>query len=181
MPNTAPASAVFTVEALRKAAALAADTYRPLWTGLSGEESSGEAVARHLDATIILLDTDGWLRIHDNGKGWSTVAGPDDDSMTVEDMLRALLRVVRDEIGTDPRRTLSTALRHVAESSDGDPDTDHIAHAVLDLIIQAHTGVNSARAVPWAERLTRTHADITALLTAGARFARAYGPGPATS
>ncbi|MGW7620771.1 DUF6197 family protein [Streptomyces antimycoticus] len=181
--TTAPAvptaaAVVFTDETLRKAADLAADYYRPVWTGLSGEESSGEAVARHLEATITLLDKDGWVRIYDSGTDWST--GPDisdDDSMTVKAMVKSLLRLVRDEIGTDPHRTLSTALRHVGEGGGhGDPDTANIAEVVLDLVVRAHTGSDSACAKAWSERLNRTHTDITALLTAGARFARTYGP-----
>jgi hypothetical protein len=70
-----------------------------------------------------------------------------------------------------------TALRHVGESDDGDSDTRDIACEALTLLIQAHTGSPTARAMPWSERLGRTHADIAALLTAGAEFARTYGPG----
>jgi len=174
------AAVVFAGETLRTAASLATSghRYRPLWTGPSGEESSGEAVARHLEATNALLDTDGWVRTYDQGKDWSTgTQVPDDDSMTVKAMLQALLRLIRDEAaGTDSRRTLSTALRHVGEGGHGDPDTASIAIEVLGLVIQAHTGSDSASAVAWSERLTRTQADIAALLAAGSRFARTYGP-----
>lgn len=172
------AVAVFTDETLRKTADLATDFYRPVWTGPSGEESSGEAVARHLEATVALLDKEGWIRVYDQGKDWSTgVDIADDDSMTIKAMLKSLLRLVRDEIGTDPRRTLFTALHHVGEGGGhGDSDTAYIATMVLDLVIRAHTGSETASARPWSERLNRTHADITALLTAGARFAATYGP-----
>ncbi|MFF8431103.1 hypothetical protein ACF07Y_39405 [Streptomyces sp. NPDC016566] len=176
--TTAPAAAaMFTDETLRKAADLADDAYRPIWTGPSGEESSGEAVARHLEATIALLDKDGWIRIYNSAAEWSagnTLA--DDESMTVKAMLRQLIRYVRDELGRDSSRTLFTALRHVSESEHGDADTRNIAESALDLVIRAHTGQNTALANPWSERQHRTHADITALLTAGARFARTYGP-----
>ncbi|MFE9360345.1 hypothetical protein ACFYPB_40610 [Streptomyces olivaceoviridis] len=179
-----PAAAVFSDVTLSKAAELAADSYLPLWIGPSGEESSGEAVARHLEATIALLEQDGWIRVYDYNRDWSTggVDIADDDSMTVKDMLRALLRFVRDEsesgTGSGPQRTLSTALRHVGEDgAHGDTDTACVAGYVLDRLIQAHTGSDSARATPWSERQHRTHADITALLAAGARFARTYGPG----
>ena len=177
-PAVPTAAAVVTDEALSKAADLAADYYRPVWTGPSGEESSGEAIAHHLEATIILLDKDGWIRTYDHGKDWSTGTDlADDDSMTVKAMLKSLLRVVRDEIGSDPHRTLPTALRHVGEGGGhGDTDTAQVASVVLNLVIRAHTGSETALATPWSERLTRTHADITALLTAGARFARTYGP-----
>lgn len=178
-PATVPTAAMFSDETLRKAAQLAAGSYLPLWIGPSGEESSGESVARHLEATIALLDKDGWVRVYDSGKDWS--AGADlaaDDSMTIKDMLKTLLRFVRDESGAEPHRTLSTALRHVGEAGDhGDTDTVSVASHVLDRVIQAHTGSETARATPWSERQHRTHADITALLMAGARFARTYGPG----
>ncbi|MFJ6785585.1 hypothetical protein [Streptomyces yangpuensis] len=186
MPKTTTApttAAVFTDPTLSKAAELAADSYRPLWTGPSGEESSGDAVARHLEATSALLDKDGWIRTYDHGKDWSNGADlADDDSLTVKAMLKSLLRVVRDEIGTDPQRTLSTALRHIGEAGGhGDTDTASIASEVLDLVIRAHTGSDTARATPWSERQHRTHADITVLVAAGARFARTYGPGAVRS
>ncbi|GHC94163.1 hypothetical protein RFN57_03575 [Streptomyces violaceochromogenes] len=175
--STASAGVVFTDETLRKTAALVADAYRPVWTGASGEESSGEAVARHLEATAALLDKDGWIRAYDYSSDWTKgIEAGDEDSMTVKDMLKSLLRMARDSVGTDPRRTLRTALRHVGEGSPhGDTDTDTVASEVLDLLIKAHTGSCDARAVPWSERLHRTHADINALLAAGARFARTYG------
>lgn len=175
---TTSAGVVFSDETLRKAAALAAERYRPVWTAASGEECSGEAVARHLQATAELLDTGGWVRTYDYGSDWTKGAeAGDEESMSLKDMVKALLRMARDSAGTDPRRTLRTALRHVGEGSPhGDTDTDTVACEVLDLLIKAHTGSDDARAVPWSERLHRTHADITALLTAGARFARTYGP-----
>ncbi|MFJ7200923.1 MULTISPECIES: hypothetical protein [unclassified Streptomyces] len=181
-PSSSPV--VFTAETLRKAAELEADAYRPLWIGPSGEESTGEAVARHLDATLALLDKDGWDRVMHFGTDDSTSHIPaDDDSMTVKAMLKAmlkaLLRFIREDIAgaKTHRRTLFAALRHVGESDDGDSDTRDIAGEALTLLIQAHTGSPTARATPWSERLGRTHADITALLTAGARFARTHGPG----
>ncbi|WP_331735818.1 hypothetical protein OG333_37585 (plasmid) [Streptomyces anulatus] len=135
MPQTLTAttssSVVITTEMLEKAAQLARDAYRPLWTGNSGEQSTGEAVARHLDATITLLDTDGWTRT------WSWPAAPDN-----------VLPATDDE---------------------------------TSVLVQALTDNTDARFAPWAERLHRTHADITALLTAGARFARTYGPGSPAS
>jgi hypothetical protein len=176
--TAAHAGVVFTDETLRKAATLAGERYRPVWTGASGEESSGEAVARHLEATAELLDKGGWIRTYDYSSDWTKgTDAADEDSMTVKDMLKSLLRMARDSVGTDPRRTLRTALRHVGEGSPhGDTDTDTVACEVLDLLIKAHTGSVDARAVPWSERLHRTHADINALLAAGARFARTYGP-----
>jgi hypothetical protein len=174
----AATAAVFSDVTLGRAAELAADSYQPLWIGPSGKESSGESVARHLEATIALLEKDGWIRAYDYSKDWSAGADlADDDSMTVKGMLRALIRFVRDESGTTPQRTLSTALRHVGEDgAQGDTDTAYVAGFVLDRLIQAHTRSDSARATPWSERQHRNHADVTALLTAGARFARTYGP-----
>ncbi|MDX3232526.1 hypothetical protein [Streptomyces sp. ME19-01-6] len=179
MPKTTTTpTAVFTDATLHRAQEITADSYLPVWIGPSGEESSGEAVARHLEATIALLDKDGWIRVHSYNRDWSSGTDlADDDSMTVKAMVRALLRFVRDESDNDPRWTLSTALRHVGEDGEhGDTDTASVASYVLDRLIQAHTGSDSARATPWSERQHRTQADITTLLTAGARFARTYGP-----
>ncbi|MDT0493656.1 hypothetical protein RM717_24455 [Streptomyces griseus] len=193
MPKPTTATAVpatlITDATLSKAQEIAARSYGPVWTGPSGEESSGEAVARHLEATIALLDKDGWSRVHtcfrdrNQDKDRAGDVNPDDESMTVKQMLRALLRFVHDDIGLDldPRRTLDTALRHVGEDGTyGDSDTAHVATCVLDRLVQAHTGSDYARATAWSERQHRTHADITALLTAGARFARTYGPASAS-
>jgi hypothetical protein len=176
--NISAPAAVFTDETLGKAAGLAANAYQPVWIGQSGEQVSGEAVARHLEAATVLLDKDGWVRTYDYSKTWGTSATlAADESMTVKDMVRALLAFVREESGdTEPHRTLLTALRHVGEGAHGDSDTAAIASDVLDLVVRAHTGCDTARATVWSERLHRTHADITALLMAGARFARAYGP-----
>jgi len=182
--STSTSTVVFTDATLAKAAELAADSYLPVWTGPSGEESTGESVARHLEATSVLLEKDGWIRVYDYSQDWSTggVDVPaDDDSMTVKEMLRVLLRFIRDESesgsGARPQRTLSAALRHVGEDgSHGDTDTAVVAGWVLNRVIQAHTGSEAARAAAWSERQHRTHADIVALLAAGAAFARTYGP-----
>lgn len=190
MPKTTPKTttspaAPFTDATLHKAQELLAQSFGSVWTGPSGEESSGEAVARHLEATIGLLDKDGWSRVHtcfrdqEQDRDRTSDVNPEDESMTVKQMLRALLRFVHDDTGLDldPRRTLDTALRHVGEEGVyGDSDTAHVATGVLDRLVQAHTGSPSARAAAWSERQHRTHADVTALLAAGARFARTYGP-----
>ncbi|WUT01721.1 hypothetical protein OHA46_33735 (plasmid) [Streptomyces sp. NBC_00708] len=178
-PITPALTAAFSDETLTKAAELAADAYRPVWVGPSGEESSGESVALHLEATAVLLETDGWVRTYDHGADWSTgVNLPDDDySMTVKDMVRALLRFIREESRTGPERTLASALSHIGVGGKhGDSDTASIASGVMDFMIQAYTGSETARATPWSERKHRTLADVTALVTASARFARLHGP-----
>ncbi|MEV7659470.1 hypothetical protein AB0O39_35560 [Streptomyces anulatus] len=187
MPKTTktPASTAFTEATLRAAQEILTKSYASVWTGPSGEESSGEAVARHLEATVTLLDKDGWSRVYTyyRDRDQSSDANPsDDESMTIKQMLRALLRFVHEDLDVDPRRSLSIALQHVGDDGrHGDTDTAYVAGTVLDRLVQAHTGSASARATPWSERQHRTHADITALLRAGARFARTYGPGAATA
>ncbi|MEV7296882.1 hypothetical protein AB0N79_35490 [Streptomyces microflavus] len=188
MPTTTPTSITpgveFTETTLGKTQELLAQSFGSVWTGPSGEESSGEAVARHLEATVALLDKDGWSPVtvyfQDRHKDQASDANPaDDDSLTVKQMVRAVLRYLHDgpDIELDPRRTLDDALRHVGEDgAHGDPDTARVAGYVLDRLIQAHTGSVNSRATAWAERQHRTHADITALLTAGARLARTHGP-----
>ncbi|MFD8961755.1 hypothetical protein ACFXKH_38240 [Streptomyces caelestis] len=181
--NTPAAATVITEATLHAAQELLTQSYASVWTGPSGEESSGEAVARHLEATVTLLDKDGWTRVstyfRDRDQDGASDASPaDDESLTIKQMVRAVWRFVHEDIDIDPRRTLDTALRHVGEHGvHGDPDTARVAGGVLDRLIQAHTGSASARATAWSERQLRTHADITALLCAGARFARTYGPG----
>ncbi|GAA2733365.1 hypothetical protein [Streptomyces nogalater] len=90
MPETTiTPAAVFTEATLRKAQEITADSYLPMWIGPSGEESSGDAVARHLEATVALLDKDGWIRAYNYSKDWSAGADlVDDDSMTVKAMAR---------------------------------------------------------------------------------------------
>ncbi|PVC80782.1 hypothetical protein DBP19_35430 [Streptomyces sp. CS090A] len=186
MPKTITPAGLFTDATLRKTQEITADSYGSVWIGPSGEESSGEAVARHLEGAVALLDKDGWSRVttyfRDRDEGQASDANPaDDESLTVKQMIRAVLRFLHDGIDTelDPRRTLNAALHQVGEDgAHGDPDTARVASGVLDRLIQAHTGSASARATAWSERQHRTHADITALLRAGARFARTYGPAP---
>ncbi|MEU9413230.1 hypothetical protein AB0E08_47125 [Streptomyces sp. NPDC048281] len=175
--TTTTPTAVFTDETLSRADKLAAEGfYQPVWLGPSGEESSGEAVARHLEATIALLDKDGWIRAYST-TGQPTSPIPDDDTMTVKAMVQTLLRLFREEtVPAGSARTMPTALRQVGEGEHGDTDTYAVALRVLDLVVRAHTGFKEAQAISWSERNARTHADITALLTAGARFARAHGP-----
>lgn len=175
---------VFTEATLHEVQELLAQSFGSVWIGPSGEESSGEAVARHLEATVALLDKDGWspvtVYVQDRHEDQASDVNPADESLTVKQMVRAVLLFLYDgpDIELDPRRTLDDALRHVGDDGGhGDPDTARVAGYVLDRLIQAHTGSANARATAWAERHTRTHADITALLRAGARFARAYGPG----
>lgn len=188
MPQTLTAatasSVVITTEMHEKAAQLALDSYRPLWTGTSGEQSTGEAVARHLDATITLLDKDGWTRTWSWPTETDNALPATDDETSVRDMIRTLLDYVRDEdsaTARGPQRTALTALGQIGGTEHGDPDTRDIAHDVLNVLVQALTDNTTARFAAWSERQTRTHADITALLTAGAQFARTYGPGAPAS
>ncbi|MET9097152.1 hypothetical protein ABZX72_34310 [Streptomyces cyaneofuscatus] len=173
-------SVVITPEMLERAAGLARDAYRPLWTGTSGEQSTGEAVARHLDATIALLDQDGWTRTWSWPTPTDNTLPATDDETSVREMVRTLLDYIREEdsaTARGPQRSALSALTHIGGTEHGDPDTRDIAQGVLDLLVQALTDNTGARFTAWSERHTRTHADITTLLAAGARFARTYGPG----
>ncbi|MFJ8763057.1 hypothetical protein [Streptomyces cyaneofuscatus] len=178
---TAPASCVVvTAQMLETAAQLARDSYRPLWTGNSGEQSTGEAVARHLDATITLLDKDGWTRTWSWPTPTDNTLPATDDETSVREMVRTLLDYIREEdsaTARGPQRPALSALTHIGGTEHGDPDTRDIAQDVLDLLTQALTDNDGARFTAWSERHTRTHADITALLAAASRFARTYGPG----
>ncbi|MFF7780406.1 hypothetical protein ACFZCG_39085 [Streptomyces tanashiensis] len=167
---------VFTDEVLARAAGLVKDSYRPVWTGASGEESTGESVARHLEAGAVVLKADGWTRTSSYGLAPSAEL-PAIESMSTRAMVREVLLEVREETAATAPRTLSMALDHTARGEDGDTDTRDVAYEVLTLVVRALTGHDQARATAWAERQHRTHEDVTALLAAGARFARTYGPG----
>ncbi|MGW5800885.1 DUF6197 family protein [Streptomyces bacillaris] len=185
MPQTSTAptesSVAITTETLEKAAQLARDLHSPLWISHSGEQSPGESVARHLDATGVLLDTVGWTRT------W-TKPSPGrlplpDAGASAEDMLRMLLAYLREEdeeLRSDGPLTAVDALAHIDGTEHGDTDTRSIALEVLTLLVRALTGQADAHFAPWEERLHRTHEDITVILAAGARFARTYGPASAS-
>ncbi|MFE6713986.1 hypothetical protein [Streptomyces sp. NPDC057695] len=170
-------AAVFTDEVLARAAELARDFYQPVWTGASGEESTGESVARHLEAAAALLETDGWTRTCNYGPD-ANAELPAIESMSTQAMVREVLLAVREETAPGPR-TLSVSLDHASRGEDGDSDTRDVAYQVLNRVVRALTGHDQALATAWTERLHRTREDVLDLLAAGARFARTYGPGAA--
>ncbi|WP_328380684.1 hypothetical protein OHB13_38270 (plasmid) [Streptomyces sp. NBC_00440] len=166
---------IFTDETLRLAAEAMGEYSRSIWVGPSGEQVTGEQVACHLEATRALLDRDGWVRTYTSV---ATSADRTGDETAVTDRLSEVLHLVRNAFGPgDLRWPLYSALLEISASADGDGDTKCVAGLVLDLVIQTHTGSDTAKAIAWSERMHRTAEDITALLMAGARFARAYGPG----
>ena len=143
------------------------------WTGPSGETVTGEATAHHLDTTRKLLERDGWVRNYGNDD--QDVEMPDENA-SVKDMIRHLFRVIRDAVGTDKRCTLSSGIYAVTRSDDGDDDTEQTATRVLDVILRARSGANSAFYASWASKLGRTWEEVSDLLTEAAEFARTYGP-----
>ncbi|MFI8916525.1 hypothetical protein ACIGW4_33625 [Streptomyces sp. NPDC053513] len=177
MTTTTLPATVFTDEVLARAAELARDSYRPVWTGASGEESTGESVARHLEAAAALLEADGWSRTSTYTSPASTKL-PAIESMSTQAMVREVLLAVREETAPGPR-TLSVALDQAARGGNGDTDTRDVAYQVLNGVVRALTGHDQALATAWTERLHRTREDVLDLLAAGACFARTYGPGAA--
>jgi hypothetical protein len=174
--TTSPAATTVTVwQNALNTAAEKLDDAETLWVGRSGEQVTGEAAARHLEATAALLEKDGWVRHYTDDE--SDIDLPDDESMSVKDMVRQLYRVVRELVGPgDPRRTLFTALRDAAESAESDSDTIAVASQCLDRIVRARTGTDWAYCSSWAERTGRTWTEVAEVLATGAAFARTYGP-----
>ncbi|MFF4858614.1 hypothetical protein ACFY2N_27390 [Streptomyces rubiginosohelvolus] len=170
---TPSSSVLITAAVMGEAATLAADLYRPLWTGSSGEQSTGETVARHLEAAADLLDETGWIRTWAVGVGQ---LGEVEDGASTEVMLRQLIDYIREEDDPVKPVTAVTAVDRIAGTEHGDGDTREIAQEVLNLLVQAVTGHPTARFGAWAERQHRTHAEITVMFTAGALFARTHGP-----
>jgi hypothetical protein len=143
------------------------------WTGRSGEQVTGEQAARHIDATLALLERDGWVRNY-------RTDDPDieipDETASVKTMIRQLFRVLRDVVGADRRCTLSVAVYNVASGDNGDDDTWVVAERVLDVIMRARTGSTTACSSTWASKLGRTWEEVSELLVEAAKFARTYGP-----
>lgn len=160
-------------DTLDVAAKLAAES-DTFWTGHSGEQATGEDTARHLDAVRELLERDGWVRHHGNDD--PDVEFDDSDSASVKNMLRQIIRAIREFVGVDKRRTLWVALMHVAASDDGDDDTQLMAERSLDVILRARTGARFASHSAWASKLGRTWEEVSDLLADAARFARTHGP-----
>jgi len=162
-----------TDEALPAVAELA--EYPNFWTGPSGEQVTGEQVARHLEATAALLDKHGWVRGYDDTQD-PELPTVDDDTATVKDMLRQLIRLVRELLSEDSRLTLNSALYRANNGRDGDGDTERAADRVLDSILRARTGARSASSYTWAGKVGRTYEEVAELIVTGAAFARRYGP-----
>ncbi|MFD9684086.1 hypothetical protein ACFWAD_29760 [Rhodococcus sp. NPDC059969] len=144
------------------------------WIGWSGELVDGAAVARHLEAAAVLLERDGWVRQHVED-GPSPVPA-DEESLSVKEMVRQLLRVVREAIGVEKQRTLVEALADVKYSAVSDDDTWVVTTRVLDAVVRERTGSRTAYHSSWAGKLGRTYAEVAELLAVGAEFARVHGP-----
>ncbi|KAF0646311.1 MULTISPECIES: hypothetical protein [Streptomyces] len=153
----------------------AAELHHQTWTGHSGEQVTGEQTASHLDTVAALLTQHGWAAPHTTPSASSSIDIPDDESMTVKDMLRTLLRFARHltEPG-DPRLTFTDAMCKATATSDC--DTRDVAGRVLNAILRARTGARFPHCHAWASRADRTWDDITGLLATGAHLARQHGP-----
>ena len=116
------------------------------WTGMSGEPVSGDAVAHHLDAALAILDKRGWTRTWRDEP--ANLPDADDESLSVKDMLRQLLRTVRDSLVDSGPVTAESAV-YRAQRDAGDVDTWHVASRVLDEMVRARTGYPTAMFQPW--------------------------------
>lgn len=157
-------------DTIQAASALLAD--RPdIWTGMSGETVTGVAVARHLDTVADLLARHGWVRSYgDTDSDGVDIA--DDESMTVKDMLRTVLRYLTEP--GDQRLNFTDAMCKATATSDF--DTRDAAEKVLNVVLRARTGARFPSCHAWAGRADRTWDDIAALLAAGADLAHQHGP-----
>lgn len=151
------------------------------WTGPSGEQTTGEQVAHHLEATLALLQRDGWTRRYQDDEPDIDLSG-DIDTMNPVAILRKLFALALWGLGfsTDKRYTLSDAMSAVVRKDEGDRDTSIVASRVLSTIIRASRGETENQNWPiqdaWASKLGRTPGEVMALLAAGVSFARRYGP-----
>lgn len=158
----------------RAAELIAADRYGNVWQGRSGEIMSGVEAARHLEATLALLDRVGWVRVYEDDE-----VDVDPESSSIRHLIVALLKLAG--WSSDRRLTLFGAMYQVAGSGGGDSESQLVADRVLDLLLRVRTGAVSADADAWAGRRGRSFEELRGLLLAGAEFARAYGPKPAVT
>jgi cytochrome P450 len=142
------------------------------WTGPSGEQTTGNDIATHLDAALALLETRGWSRNNDDPDPELPDA---DESMSVKTILLSLLRAARSMTTDRGPLTLTSALNRTQDTA-GDQDTRWIADQVMNALVSAHTGTSHALHGAWVAKRTRTWHEVRDLLTAASAFARAYGP-----
>lgn len=170
------------------AAQIADQPHRSIWTGPSGETITGEQTARHLEAAAALLDERGWSRTYALSleSGTPEPKFPDFtdvESLTIKAIILRLLKFARDlyvhETSWTVSRslTLSDALGEADDGVHGDGDTRRVAEDVLDVLLRASTGAESACCRRWSSKVGRTQEDVLELLAVGAMFARRYGPG----
>lgn len=145
-----------------------------VWFDGSGVPVTGEETARHLEATLALLEEQGWRR------DWGIDDGPEDpgeidESASVPAMLRHLIRmltsVIRYEYFSGPEGLLlSQAADRVGS------DVSRVSEACMELVLRARTGAPSASYRSWAGRADRTFDEVRDLLVEAAGFARRFGP-----
>lgn len=169
----APVPAVSVVE---RAGELLAAEWRPehVWFAPSGLPVTGEETARHLEATLALLEKKGWRR------DWGVEDGPQDpgpvnEDASTRDLFRYLIklgiRALRYEYFDQPAGlTLSQAANQAG------PDTGMVSGRCMSLILRASTGASTAVADRWVAREDRTFDEVRELLRTAAAFARQYGP-----
>lgn len=144
------------------------------WTGRSGETVTGPDAARHLQATLRLLDERGWTRSHTAVDERTAIADAD-DSWSVKRLLLAVVQMIRDEEKPGPL-TVYEALHAVSRGADGDADSWTGALRCAEAVLRARTGSLFAELSAWTEKRGRTFDEVRGLLTEAADFATEYGP-----
>ncbi|MFI9598900.1 hypothetical protein ACIHCX_03295 [Streptomyces sp. NPDC052043] len=174
MSDTATLARLLADPAVTAKAAEKAAAEPRFWTGLSGMQVTGADVAAHLEAAREVLKKRGWIRTTDDTDPELPEA---DESMSVKTILLGVLRAVRDmTVDRGPITLMSAMFR--AEDAIGDQDTHVVGDRVLDTLVAAYLGTSFAIARVWSEKRSRTWAEVSDLLTAGAEFARTHGPRP---
>jgi hypothetical protein len=141
-----------------------------LWAGPSGDIVTGTEIAAHLEATLALLESKGWVRNY----GPSDDEADDvDESASVRDMLRKILRLLS---WSRPGYTLGLALYEVGTSDIGDSDTLRVAERCLNVVLASQSPTGDSSYYAWSSRRGRTFDEVRGLLVTGAEFACRYGP-----
>lgn len=149
------------------------------WHGPSGETVPGTDTARHLEATLTLLNKRGWHRTttSDTEDNPNPLANAD-DTWPVKRLLLGLARVVATELsswGHGPL-TLSLALSEISYTADGDDDTEATARNCIQAVLRLRTGARHPSLIAWSGKRGRTFDEVRDLLVEAAEFARTHGP-----
>ncbi|MGP4114687.1 DUF6197 family protein [Streptomyces sp. 4N509B] len=127
-----------------------------------------------------LTSPDSWRQtVARRADAWRLWTGHSGEVLSGQEVADHLVRARKHIVsrGWNPNTGLGIYSALAATSPNtNDIDTRHAASRLLDLILQARTGVEHADYEAWAARESQTISDVLTLLDTAAGFAREHGP-----